>query len=142
VILLDTNVVSELTRPVPNDAVFAWIAAQPWGALHITAVTEAEIRFGLALMPDGARRDRLAAKMNQLIDEGLAGRVLPFDRDAAAHYADFMAARRRLGRPVSTADAQIAGIARARGAALLATRNTADFEGCGVAVFDPWRGGS
>jgi predicted nucleic acid-binding protein len=140
VILLDTSVVSELTRPAPAAAVFAWAAAQPWGALHITAVTEAELRLGLALLPDGARRAALAAKVEQMIVEGLSGRVLPFDRAAAAHYAAFMAARRRAGRPVAMADAQIAAIARARGAAVLATRNTVDFEGCGVPLLDPWRG--
>lgn len=140
-IILDTNVVSALTLPIPDPAVFAWVAAQDWNALHITAITEAELRYGLELLPQGARRFALAARMEQMIVEGLSARVLPFDRTAAGHYATFLAARRRAGRPVGMADAQIAAIARARGAAMLATHNTADFEGCGVSLIDPWREG-
>jgi predicted nucleic acid-binding protein len=82
----------------------------------------------------------MAAAVERFLARGIGDRVLPFDRAAAAHYAAFMAARRRAGRPVAMADAQIAAIARARGAAVLATRNTADFEGCGVPLLDPWRG--
>jgi predicted nucleic acid-binding protein len=141
-VLLDTNVVSELARSEPNPVVLAWAMRLPRGALYTSAVTEAELRFGVALLPEGRRKRVLIAALERMFATLLVGRVLPFDRDAAAPYATFMAERRRLGRPVSTADAQIAAIARARGAALLATRNTADFEGCGVAVCDPWRGGS
>jgi toxin FitB len=138
VIVLDTNVLSELLRSAPHPAVLAWSAGVPRTATATTAVTEAEIRFGVALLPEGSRRDALAAAVDALFADRLAGRVLPFDRAAAPHYAAFAAARRAAGRPVATADAMIAAVARARGAAAIATRNTADFAGCGLPLVDPW----
>ena len=138
-ILLDTNVLSELARPAPSPAVLAWIAARNRSDLASTTITEAELRFGLALLPDGARRAALTVAVERLLAEGLGGRILPFDRLAAQAYAGIAAARRAAGRPVGTADAQIAAIARACGASL-ATRNVADFIDCGVAVIDPWQG--
>jgi predicted nucleic acid-binding protein len=141
VILLDTNVLSELARPVPHPTVLAWARSVRASEMVTTAVTEAELRYGLALLPAGQRRDALAAAMEALFARLLAGRVLPFDRAAAAHYADHVAARRAAGRPVATADAMIAAIARARGVTTLVTRNTADFDGCGIALLDPWQEG-
>ena len=140
-IVLDTNVLSELIRPGPLEAVRDWVRAQPLRTLHIATMTEAEIRYVFAAMPDGSRRRALAAAFDRFLALGIEDRILPFDRAAVPHFADFMAERRRAGRPTSVADAQIAAIARARGATLLATRNVADFAGCGVALVDPWRVG-
>lgn len=138
-IVLDTNVISELIRPAPSPDVLRWAADKPLHLMHSTAVTEAELRYGFALMPDGARRRALVAAFERFMALGMGDRILLFDAAATPHYAAFMAARRQAGRPVAMADAQIAAIARARGATLLATRNTPDFEGCGVALADPWR---
>ena len=136
-ILLDTNVLSELMRPVPAGAVETWMSAQPAAGMFISAITEAELRYGLALLPEGQRQRRLLAQAEAMLAEDFAGRILPFDSAAAAAYAPIAAARRLFGRPISQADAQIAAIAASRGA-VLATRNVADFEGCGIAVLDPW----
>jgi len=137
VILLDTNILSELMRPVPEPAVETWVGAQPAAGLFISAITEAELRYGLALLPDGQRRRRLLAQAEAMLAEDFAGRILPFDSAAAAAYAPIAAGRRLAGRPISQADAQIAAIAASRGAAI-ATRNVVDFDGCGIAVLDPW----
>ena len=135
--VLDTNVVSELIRPAPNPAVVAWVAGRPGGSLFLTAVGEAELRFGVAIMPAGARRDALAAEIDGMLREDFARRVLPFDSMAARAYARIAAARRRAGRPVSQADCQIASIAASRGGQVV-TRNVRDFQGMGVAVVNPW----
>jgi predicted nucleic acid-binding protein len=138
VIVLDTNVLSELARAEPDQAVTSWIARQRRGELCTTAISEAELAYGLAHLPGGRRRDLLAAAVARLLGEGLGGRVLPFDRAAAGAYGAFVAARRAAGRPVATADAQIAAIARARGALLIATRDLGGFQDCGVRLADPW----
>lgn len=137
-IVLDTNVLSELARPEPNAAVLAWIASQRRAELCTTAISEAELAYGLALLPKGRRRDALAQATARLLGEGLGGRVLPFDRVAAAAYGEFVASRRAAGKPVATADALIAATAKARSASLLATRDTSGFQGCGVSLVDPW----
>ncbi len=137
-IVLDTNVLSELARPEPNAAVLSWVASQRRAELCTTAISEAELAYGLALLPKGRRRDALAQATARLLGEGLGGRVLPFDRAAAAAYGEFVAGRRAAGKPVATADAQIAATAKARGASLLATRDTSGFQGCGVSLVDPW----
>ena len=136
-ILIDTNVISELMRPHPAPAVLAWFGEQDATALHLSAVGEAELRRGAAILPEGKRRDRLIAEIDAMIAEDLAGRVLPFDSAAAAAFAAIVVDRRAAGRPISFPDCQIAATARANGAAM-ATRNVADFEGCGVEVIDPW----
>ena len=136
-ILLDTNVLSELMCPAPAAAVENWMSAQPAAGMFISAITEAELRYGLALLPEGQRHRRLLAQAEAMLAEDFAGRILPFDSAAAAAYAPIAAARRLSGRPISQADAQIAAIAASRGA-VLATRNVTDFEGCGIAVLDPW----
>lgn len=137
-ILLDTNVVSELMRSQPETAVVAWVVAQARTSLFLSAVSEAELRFGVAILPPGQRQARLDHAIDGMIREDFAGRVLPFDSDAARAYAAIAAARRAAGRPISHADCQIAAIARSRGAAI-ATRNVRDFDDCGVKVIDPWQ---
>jgi len=136
-ILLDTNVVSELMRPAPAEAVLAWFAAQDAADLYLSALGEAELRRGAAMLPAGKRRDQLMATIDAMIAEDFAGRILPFDSTAAQAFVLVFLERRAAGRPISFADGQIAATARAQGAAI-ATRNTADFAGCGIAVIDPW----
>ena len=136
-ILLDTNVLSELMRPFPSPAVESWIADRPAASLFFSAVGEAELRFGLATMPVGRRRDLLAAEIEAMLRDDFADRILPFDSDAARAYAVIAANRRVGGRPIAEADCQIAAISRSRGMAL-ATRNLRDFEDTGIDVLDPW----
>ena len=136
-ILIDTNVVSELMRPDPSTAVMAWFGRQKGTDLHLSAVGEAELRRGAAILPSGRRRDRLVRAIDAVVRDDFAGRVLPFDSDAAVAFAAIALDRRLAGRPISFAECQIAATARAWGATI-ATRNVDDFEGCGVGVIDPW----
>lgn len=136
-IILDTNVLSELLRPEPAKAVDRWLAAQDGAKVFFTTVGEAELRHGVALLPAGRRRTALATAVEGLLEEDFRGRILPFDRAAARAYAAIAAARRAAGRPISQFDCQIAAIARARDATV-ATRNTSDYEGCGIELIDPW----
>ena len=138
-IILDTNVLSELMRPTPSPRVVAWVAKQPAAELFTTSITEAEIFFGLELLTKGKRREGLLAAAEAMFAEDLAGRVFEFDSDAARAFSKIAAHRRALGRPISHADAQIAAITQVRGARL-ATRNVADFEDCGLDATDPWNG--
>lgn len=136
-ILLDTNVISELLRPKPEPAVVRWVSEQPAYSLFTTTISRAELFYGLTLLDEGARRASLWAAVLSVLDVDFAGRVLSFDDAAAMSYARIAAGRRRAGRPISQADAMIAGIAVSRGAAL-ATRNAKDFLDCGILVFNPW----
>lgn len=136
-IVLDTNVISELMRSKPDEGVLEWTAEQPMAGLFTTALTQAEIFYGLALLPKGRRRDKLIAAAEPMFDVDLEGRVLPFDSSAAQAYADIAIARKRAGHPISQIDAQVAAIVRSRGARL-ATRNVRDFNGCGITVVNPW----
>ncbi len=136
-IILDTNVISELMAPAPAKEVERWVASRSPTSLYTTTVTEAEILFGVRLLPKGGRRDRIESAAGTLFAKVFAGRVLPFGSDAARAYARIAAERQRRGTRISVLDAQIAGIARAASADL-ATRNVVDFEGCGIDVLDPW----
>ena len=136
-IVLDTNVVSELMRPLPDSAVERWVAGRAATILFLTAISEAELRFGVAIMPAGQRRDVLESEVEAMLRDDFAGRVLPFDSDAARAYAEVAASCRAAGRPVTQSDGQIAAIARSRGMAV-ATRNVRHFEGMAVDVVDPW----
>lgn len=136
-IILDTNVLSELMKAAPAASVSKWVATQPASRLFVTAVTQAEILYGIGLLPKGRRRDRIAIAAKAMFDEDFNERILAFNSDAATAYADIAVDRRNTGRPISQFDAQIAAIARSTGAAL-ATRNVADFEGCAIELINPW----
>jgi len=137
-IILDTNVLSELMKPKPESGVVAWIAAQPVADLFTTAITEAEIFYGMEMLGRGRRRESLLAAAEAMFVEDFAGRILAFDSHAARAFSRIAVHRRVLGKPISHADAQIAAIAMVQGARL-ATRNVADFERCGVDLIDPWK---
>lgn len=137
--VLDTNVVSELMRPAPEPVVQAWVAVRRAGDMYFSAVSEAELRYGVAILPKGRRRDALAEAVDGLVREDFASRILSFDSPVAQAYAEIVAARRAAGRPVYQADCQIAAIAQAHGFAV-ATRNVRDFAGMGIEVVDPWAG--
>jgi predicted nucleic acid-binding protein len=137
VIILDTNVVSELMKPAPAQTVGGWTAQQPVTGLYTTSITQAEILHGVLLLPKGKRQAAVLAAAHAMFSEAFAGRILAFGSDAAQAYAHIAAQRRHAGRPISHFDAQIAAIAAATGAAL-ATRNVADFDGCRIKVINPW----
>lgn len=139
-VLVDTIVVSELIRQSPHPAVAAWPAAHALEELFFSAVGEAELRYGAAILAAGRRRERLIADIEQLLRQAFENRILPFDSAAARAYADIAAVRRSAGRTIAPADCQIAAIARSRGMAV-ATRNVRDFEEVGIEVVNPWTTG-
>ncbi|MEM9148716.1 MAG: type II toxin-antitoxin system VapC family toxin [Pseudomonadota bacterium] len=132
-IILDTNVVSELLRLAPEPRVEAWLSRQDGGQVYLTAVSEAELRTGVAIMAAGKRRDDLAHAIDAMLREDFRGRILSFDSAAVSAYAAIAAERRAAGKPIS----QIAAIGRVHRTAI-ATRNARDFEGAGIEVVDPW----
>ena len=136
-IVLDTNVVSELMRRSPDPTVEAWAAEYALEDLFFSAVGEAELRYGAAIMPAGRRRVTLVADIEAMLRASFENRILPFDSAAARAYAEIAVARRAAGRPVSHPDNQIAAIAHSRGMTV-ATRNIRDFEDMGIAVINPW----
>ncbi len=137
-IILDTNVLSALMRSSPDEEVVTWLDEQPAESVWVTSITEFESRFGLALLPSGKRRQALQAAFERLLEEDLEGRVLAFDRDAAAQAAALAARRQKAGRPVDVRDTLIAGIALAR-RATLATRNVRHFDDPELKVVNPWQ---
>jgi predicted nucleic acid-binding protein len=136
-IVLDTNVLSEALRPVPEPSVLHWLANQPRSSLFTTTVTRGEVLYGIRVLTDGKRRRGLWDAAKKIFSEDLAGQVLSFDSDAADVYAEIAASRRMAGKPISQFDAMIVAMARSRGASL-ATRNVKDFEDCGVDLVNPW----
>jgi predicted nucleic acid-binding protein len=136
-IVLDTNVLSETLRLKPADSVKRWMEKQPATSLFTTAICEAEILYGLGLMTASRRRAALERAVAAIFVEEFAGRVLPFDSTAARAFAEIATRRRRLGRPISELDAQIAAIAASHRAAV-ATRNVGDFADCGITIISPW----
>jgi predicted nucleic acid-binding protein len=135
-IILDSNVVSELMRPRPEEKVIAWLDRQPRSSLWTTSVTLFEIRFGLQIMPIGKRRDVYTQGFENLLD-GIDHRIAPFDYEAAQHASDLMASRKVLGRPREARDTMIAGIVLSRHA-ILATRNIRDFDDIVASLVNPW----
>ena len=136
-IILDTNVVSEVIKPVCDPDVAKWFRAQDPTTLYISTITEAELLFGIECLPIGKRRANLLALVERLLRERFAGHILSFDSVAARNYARIAAVRRSSGRPIATADCQIAAIARSRSASI-ATRDAGGFDNCGVEVVNPW----
>lgn len=136
-IVVDTNVISELMRPDPDLTVIAWVSGQPLGSLATTAINVAEIRVGLARLSDGARKVALSAAAEGVFS-GLTELIWSFDAHSAQEYAMVVAHRESIGRPISGFDAQIAAVCRSRGAAI-ATRNVDDFSDLGLEVIDPWQ---
>lgn len=136
-ILLDTNVVSALMAPAPQASVLEWVDSQPTDTLYLSTITIAEIAYGLQTLPDGKRRRDLEERFRDFVAGGFAYRILPFDEKAAYLYGEIMGHRRKVGRPMSVLDGQIAAIARAHRLAL-ATRNTRDFEDCGLEIRNPF----
>jgi predicted nucleic acid-binding protein len=137
-IILDTNVISEMIAVAPSVAVEAWLSIQPGETVFTTTITQAELLYGLRRLPPGRRRSELEAAILPILLQDFAGRILPFDSAAADAFATIAAARGKAGRPIAQSDAQIAAIAVSRGAAL-ATRNVDDFLDVGAVVIDPWK---
>lgn len=135
-IVIDTNVVSEMMRDEPDRKVLAW--SETAGRLYTTAVALAEVNYGIARLPEGHRKDRLAATAASVFAD-FDEVIVAFDARAARRYGEVVAGRERVGRPIATADAQIAAMCAAR-EATLATRNTGDFEGTGINLVNPWDG--
>lgn len=133
----DTNVVSELMRPEPSAQVVEWTDRQPADEVFITAITVAELLYGIGRLPTGRRRKELSELFDAMITQDFGQRVLAFDDVAAAHYADIVVKRERAGRPISLADAQIAAICRSHDATVV-TRNADDFADVGVDIVNPW----
>ena len=135
--ILDTNVLSELMRDEPDIRVLEWVAGQRVDLLFTTAVSQAEVLSGLAVMAVGRRRPMLEAAAQAMFVDDFAGRVLPFDMAAADAYAKVFAGRRQMGRPISGADLMISAIARAQGRTGV-TRDLGGFAECGVEEINPW----
>lgn len=136
-ILLDTNIISELMRSSPHESVAQWLSHQPLAHLWISSITVTEILYGLERIPEGRRKQLMFLEFNQLVGKGFYENMKVFDYAAAVIAAQIRAAREAQGRPMSMADAQIAAIARVHGFAL-ATRNTKDFESCGLTLINPF----
>lgn len=136
-IVLDTNVLSEIMRPRPSSQVMTWLQSHAGSPFAVTAITEAEIFFGVELLPRGKRRDQLMVAAEALFAEYFQSTVLAFDSEAARMFSSISSARRSRGKPIDPMDAQIAAIAHVHNAAL-ATRNIDDFQGCGIQVLNPW----
>lgn len=134
VIVIDTNVVSEMMRELPDRTVLHWVASA--GRLHTSAITLAEVGYGIARLPDGRRKDLLAATAADVFTE-FDDVILPFDAQAARRYATIVVDREMSGHPITTADAQIAAICASQDATL-ATRNISDFTGTGISLLNPW----
>jgi predicted nucleic acid-binding protein len=137
VIVLDTNVLSEIFKPSPSVGVLRWLIAQEPLTVFTTTITQAEIFYGIEALPAGKRRAQLAAAAEKMFAEEFQDRILPFDEAAARAFAKIMAGRKAAGLPISQLDGMIAAIARSR-RGTVATRNTGDFERCGIGIVNPW----
>ncbi|MGH7051392.1 MAG: type II toxin-antitoxin system VapC family toxin [Acetobacteraceae bacterium] len=137
-ILFDTNVISELMRAEPAPAVLAYVGRLAPATVFTAAICEAEIRYGLARMPRGRKRDDLVDRISKFFEIGFRDQILPFDRHCAVVYGEVRYVREAAGKPIAVEDAMIAATARANGARAIATRNVTDFADCGVPLIDPW----
>jgi predicted nucleic acid-binding protein len=137
-IILDTNVISELMREKPEFSVFRWVGEQELTTLAITTITVAEIMRGIARLPAGKRRRKLQQNFDVFIHEAFWGRILSFDKESAFLYGDLSTIREKAGFGIDAVDMMIAAIAKRHNAGI-ATRNVRDFEGCGIGVVNPWR---
>jgi len=138
-IILDTNVISELMRPAPDARVLRWFGGQAAEDLHVTSITIAEILYGIEVVQTTRRRDALRAGAEKMFGAVFGDRILTFEDRSARVFAQIASSRRRQAKPISDFDAQIAAIAHVHGATL-ATRNPYVFEGCGVRLVNPWEG--
>jgi hypothetical protein len=136
-IVLDTNVVSELMRPAPEPGVLTWLNAQATQELWLNSVVVSELLYGVARLSEVARKRQLAQTVSSMLEEDFNGRVLPFDLESAVIYAELVATQERQGQALPAADAQIAAICLAHGA-VLATRNVKHFAGLGLSLLNPW----
>jgi len=136
-IILDTNILSELMRNKPNSSVMAWVNSCQAYELGITSITMSEILYGIGKLPEGKRKQSLLSASGKMLEDDFNGRIYPFDEYSAVEYSVIILIREKMGRPISMADAQIASICFSRGFSL-ATRNTKDFEGLGVELINPW----
>lgn len=139
-IILDTNVVSEAMRPVPDAYVRSWLNEQATETLYLSSLTLAELLFGIRSLPMGKRRSSLDRALKELL-ELFKGRLLPFDTDAARHYADLAVTARQSGQGFPTPDGYIAAIAASRGF-VVASRDTSPYAAAQVKVINPWQEGS
>jgi len=137
-ILVDTNVLSELMRPTPDTRVLDWMDGLPSGDIGLTAISVAELLYGIDSLPEGNKKHRLLDAATTMFDEYFTGRTFAFDQLAAVEYAAIVLQRERTASPISMPDAQIAAICRVSGAGL-ATRNTKDFEDTGLVLINPWQ---
>lgn len=137
-IIIDTNVVSEYLRSQPDERVVAWFDSVDVDQAYTTSITVAELRFGAALLPQGGRRAALEQAIDHIISRAFRDKIEDFDFAATGPYASLRAARKLSGRPIPSQDAQIAAICLSR-QAILATRNTKDFDGLGITLTDPWK---
>ncbi len=138
-IILDTNVVSELMRPSPDARMLHWFSSQSAEDLHVTTITMAEILYGIELISTSRRRETVRSAAEKMFDAVFADRILTFEDRAARTFSQIASSRRRQGKPMTDFDAQIAAVTRVHGATL-ATRNPFVFEGCGVRLVNPWEG--
>ena len=136
-IILDTNVLSEVLKAKPDPQVISWVSSLPSTYLFTTTITRGELLYGVFIMPRGKRRQELHSVIKDLFEIDFANQILGFDNAAADSYAEIAASRKALGQPISQFDAMIAAIAHSRGASL-ATRNTKDFLDCDISIIDPW----
>ncbi len=136
-IVLDTNVVSEIMKPAPSEKVVHWLASQESASVFTTVITQAEILYGIEVLPPGRRRQSLSDVVEDTFRLDFESRILSFDEESGRRYARIRAGRKATGRPIAQSDAMIAAIASVHRAAV-ATRNTADFEQCGIRLINPW----
>ena len=135
--MLDTNVVSEAMRIVPDTGVLRWLNESETSDLYLSTITIAEVSYGLQILPEGRRRDAISDRFEQFVSRGFSHRVLSFDEPAAIVYGEIMARTKKIGRPMSVPDGQIAAIAKTQNL-VVATRNTGDFEPTGMELVNPW----